>query len=330
MVWAGALTAFQESPYTFVICAFLLAVVHLTSLFRSVVIYGSGFLALAISNVFVHGTPLGTNGVVFIELGAAVVFAALVSMLLSRATRNGIAAEERLQETLEAQEHEIQRRTAELQEVNERLLERVGEREVLLREIHHRVKNNLQILGSILRLTADNADRHDALRLLQSAEQRVYSMAMVHQQLYDTDHLEAVDLHDYLHALCSYVVDSYEDHGIAPVNCGIEACRVGIDLAVNIGLILTEGLSNAFSHAFSPDQSDRRVSVSLRCTADELHLEIRDNGRGFSPETAGSSESMGLGLSLIENLVSQLHGKLEYRVESGTAVQCTIPYFPPR
>jgi two-component sensor histidine kinase len=137
----------------------------------------------------------------FLEVLAMLVAAGIVSILLYRQRVRTLEAEERLRGRNRSQEGEIAIRTEDLNR-------RLKEREVLLREIHHRVKNNLQILASILRLSEEYRNGKDPEMFLRGAEQRIVSMAMVHQQLDDSANLENVDLADYLSDLSAYVINT--------------------------------------------------------------------------------------------------------------------------
>ena len=203
---------------------------------------------------------------------------------------------------------------------NARLLEetqrRLGEKEVLLKEVHHRVKNNLQVISSLLSLQSariSDAGVKDALR---ESQNRVRSMALIHEKLYQSSDLAQVDFAGYLRSLVNFLAQSYRqqaDH----VALDVQATSVRLDLetAIPCGLIVNELVSNSLKHAF-PDGRSGVVAVSLQ--PDEIGrwcLRVSDDGVGYvaTPHTSRSS----LGLSLVETLTAQLGGTITVSTEQG-------------
>ncbi len=329
VVWAGALTAFQGTAYTFLIIAFILGATHLTSMGMTVVIYSGGLVSFAATMIALYGTPFHHGVALAMEILAMLVSAAIVSRILYRARTDRFVAEESLQALAAKQRKQIANRTKQLRSINATLKQRVKEREVLLREIHHRVKNNLQILASLLHLSEAHPPRGGAKGLLKSTESRILSMALVHQRLYDNDGLESVDLSSYLAELSGYVVGSHQQRHQPVIKKALRSCDVSVDMALNLGLIATEALSNAIAHAFPDDQSECRVEIGCSQENGEIRLWVRDNGRGF-PEgapkgTKTNRKRHGLGLLLIESLTEQLGGTLSVENDGGTSLTCSIP-----
>ncbi len=203
---------------------------------------------------------------------------------------------------------------------NARLLEetqrRLGEKEVLLKEVHHRVKNNLQVISSLLSLQSariSDAGVKDALR---ESQNRVRSMALIHEKLYQSSDLAQVDFAGYLRSLVNFLAQSYRqqaDH----VALDVQATSVRLDLetAIPCGLIVNELVSNSLKHAF-PDGRSGSITVSLQ--PDEVGrwcLRVSDDGVGYvsAPNTSRSS----LGLSLVETLTAQLGGTITVSTEHG-------------
>lgn len=240
-------------------------------------VYSGAFAAYVVALTLQRGTPLADGMVLFLEVIAMTVTAGIVSVLLYRQRVQTLEAEYRLRRKNQDQEREIAIRTDDLNQ-------RLREREVLLREIHHRVKNNLQILASILRLSAEHRNGKDPEVFLRGAEQRIVSMAMVHQQLDDTENLERIDLENYLSALIAYVIASFQASSEITFTLNLQSIRVSIDMGVNLGLLTTEVLSNALEHAFDQEQSNRQVSLSVQSDGARLVLVVRDNGKGICPE----------------------------------------------
>lgn len=197
------------------------------------------------------------------------------------------------------------------QEALERALQ---QKDTLLREVHHRSKNNMQIISSLLNLEAERAGRSEVSQPLQKMRARIRSMALVHEKLYQSDDLERVDLAEYAEKLSSEVV-SLHSAGLART-IDAEEIPVDIDFAVPFGLILNELLTNSLQHGFDAD-SRGTVSITIRRDAEFIRLEIRDDGRGI-PQEFDIRQSDSLGLRLVSALVEQLHGSIMARRDGGT------------
>ncbi|HKK48838.1 MAG TPA: sensor histidine kinase [Alkalispirochaeta sp.] len=319
LVWAAVLATFQETPYTLFIVAFFVSTVFLIPPKESVLIYTATFIAYAAALAVRAGSPLAHGTTIFIEVLAMTVTAGVVSVLLYRQRVQTLEAEQSLLRQNRLQEQEIANRTEDLNR-------RLREREVLLREIHHRVKNNLQILASLLKLSEHHGNGQDAETRIRGAEQRIASMAMVHQQLGHTDDFENVDLGRYLTDLGEYVVDEYHTGSEISLTLDLQSIVVSIDMAVNLGLLVTEVLSNAVQHAFDPEQSDRVVRLSAWRQDSELCLAVQDNGKGFCPDHLEHTVREGLGLVLIDSISTQLGAMMTYECANGTTCRFQIPF----
>jgi PAS domain S-box-containing protein len=198
------------------------------------------------------------------------------------------------------------------------------EKETLLKEIHHRVKNNLQVTSSLLRLQADRIENEFAKRALREGQDRIRSMALVHELLYRSKDLSRVDLGEYVRDLSRQLLRS---HAVEPSQVRIEtklaAVPVAIDLAVPCGLILNELVSNALKHAF-PAGRRGTVHIELRPRAGFDELIVRDDGVGMPAEVDFLTGST-LGLRLIRTLADQIEAELEVRATGGTEVRLRIP-----
>jgi two-component sensor histidine kinase len=182
-----------------------------------------------------------------------------------------------------------------------------SEREVLLREIYHRVKNNLQIVQSLLRLGSRGL--HDEQREpFENAVRRIGAMARVHTLLYNSPDLASIDFKDYLDGLVKEIADAFgaEERGIDTV-LDAESMRVSLDTAVPLAFIAAEILTNAFKHAF-PGSRRGKVTITARREGDSGLLMITDNGVGL-PKDARSIRP--LGLTIVTKLVQQIGGTLE-------------------
>lgn len=199
------------------------------------------------------------------------------------------------------------------------------EKEVLLKEIHHRVKNNLQIITSLLNLQSAQIKDPEAVMLFRESQSRVRSMALIHEKLYQSKDLARIDFDGYVHDLMVYLFRSYAANP-DQIRMHIETHDIflGIDTAIPCGLIISELVTNTIKYAF-PDGKRGNLYVSLG-PEDEgnLLLYVRDDGVGF-PENFNWRESDSLGLQLVSTLSSQLHGKIEVSGQGGTSFRITFP-----
>jgi PAS domain S-box-containing protein len=200
------------------------------------------------------------------------------------------------------------------------------EKEVLLREIHHRVKNNLQIISSLLRLQARRLDDATIGQVFLESQRRIESMAKIHEYLYRSDHLQVIDFHAYLRDLGHQLLQAY-DRGELKVALEITGGNVdlSVDEAIPCGLIFSEAVSNSLKHAF-PGGRAGAIEVTLdRPDPGRLSLMIRDNGRGF-PAGFDPGRVDSLGLKLVHQLAHQLNGSLEVFSSDGAAIRMTFPF----
>ena len=198
------------------------------------------------------------------------------------------------------------------------------EKETLLKEIHHRVKNNLQVTSSLLKLQAERIEDESAKRALREGQGRIRSMALVHELLYRSKDLSRVDLGQYVRDLSRQLLRS---HVSEPSNIRIESNLVPvplpIDLAVPCGLVLNELVSNALKHAF-PGGRRGTVYIELQPGEDFHDLVVRDDGVGM-PAGIDFHTGSTLGLRLVRTLADQIEGKLLVRGNGGTEVRLRIP-----
>jgi len=192
------------------------------------------------------------------------------------------------------------------------------EKEFLLKEIHHRVKNNLGIVTSLLELQSAQTVDTNVIDAMQATQNRVYSMSMIHQRLYQGKNLAAIDMNDYFINLGGHVINSYGAENRIVLECDIESIELDIDTAIPLGLIVNELITNALKYAF-PDNRDGVIKISLkRAINDLLELEVIDNGIGFNEDE--TTVESGFGTQLIKLLIQQLDGKMEYKSKEGTSV----------
>ena len=192
-------------------------------------------------------------------------------------------------------------------------------KEALLREVHHRVKNNLAVICSLFYLQASHINDEDTVQIFHQMENRVHSMALVHETLYGSENLARIDFAKYAGTLTKDILASYEDPNVSVrLRSELEPTVMSIDLAVPCGLILNELVSNAFKHAF-PNGARGEIELSLHKEANgECVLCVKDDGVGVPAEIDINATSS-LGLKLIRALTRQIHGSFELiRVQPGT------------
>ncbi|HUT93745.1 MAG TPA: histidine kinase dimerization/phosphoacceptor domain -containing protein [Thermoguttaceae bacterium] len=203
-------------------------------------------------------------------------------------------------------------------EVEERLRASLGEKELLLKEVHHRVKNNLQVISSLLSLQAQELRDPRMVRLFQESQGRIRSMALIHEQLYRSTDLAHIDFAAYAHELIGHVSQGL-GNGAARVNIRLEIqpLPLPLDLAIPCGMIVNELVANALEHAF-PDGRAGEIRVGLSLDDAGYLLTVADNGVGM-PGELSDGEATSMGLKVVQALARQIHGKLDVQLHEGTA-----------
>ena len=193
------------------------------------------------------------------------------------------------------------------------------EKELLLREIYHRVKNNMQIVSSLLSLQARQIDDPRIREIFKESQGRVRSMALVHEKLYMSKDLSRIDFSSYLDSLTRHLIQSYQvDPNLIHLELNVENVDLDIHTAVPCGLIVNELVSNSLKHAF-PEGRKGRIAVELRRLDGRLQLKLGDDGIGF-PEGFDLKNTETLGMQIVMLLVSQIEGTIELRREDGSTV----------
>ncbi|HQV52240.1 MAG: PAS domain S-box protein [Flavobacteriales bacterium] len=204
-----------------------------------------------------------------------------------------------------------------------KLMQSLGEKEVLLQEVHHRVKNNLQIISSILSLQSAHVGNDERiLELLRDSRDRIRSMSFIHESLYQTKDFSSIDLANYIDGLSSNLMMSYSLNGKIALHKDLKSTNLVLDQAIPCGLILNELISNALKHAF-PDEREGEVRIKLENTEEQVRITISDNGigvkQGFDAELDGN-----LGLELVHTLAEQLDGKIQLVIGEGVTYLLTF------
>lgn len=200
----------------------------------------------------------------------------------------------------------------------------LAEKEVLLREVHHRVKNNLQVVSSLLSLQANTVQDVAARVALEESRERIQSIALAHEFLYRSDHLAQVDFHAYLKKLVAVLAAPFARPEVSiDLQLGEGRLELPIDVTVPCGLLINELLTNALRHAF-PSGSPGHVTISCTQEGEACVLCVIDDGVGVSPGAVGGQPQT-LGLRLVSSLVRQLGGALEVRVANGSSFCIRFP-----
>jgi hypothetical protein len=207
--------------------------------------------------------------------------------------------------------------------IEERIKQSLLEKEILLKEVHHRVKNNLQVISSILNLQANYIRDQSVLDTLRELQNRIKSMALIHENLYQNKDISLLNFGDYILNLTQNLVHSYKMYG-GDVNLvhNIEDVHLNLDYSIPCGLIVNELVSNAFKHAF-PNNTRGSVEVSIRRQDQHVLLEVADNGVGFRSDLDFRNTDS-LGLQLVNALVDQISGNIVQQTSNGTRYTITF------
>ncbi|MBN1234455.1 MAG: PAS domain S-box protein [Methanotrichaceae archaeon] len=199
----------------------------------------------------------------------------------------------------------------------EQLKSSLEEKEVLLKEVHHRVKNNMQVISSLLNLQSDSIKDPRIIEILKESRNRVRSMAVIHEKLYKSADFKHIDFGEYIRNLAADLLKSYRSMpGGIQLRINVEDAILGIDTAIPCGLIINELVSNALKHAF-PEDRKGEINIELFRNGDRFTLIVSDNGIGF-PEGLDFRQTESLGLQLVRTLTQQLGGTIELYRNCGT------------
>ena len=199
----------------------------------------------------------------------------------------------------------------------------LAEKEILLREVHHRVKNNLMTVIGLIKMQGNKVDNEMINPLLQELEGRIRSIAMVHESLHKSENLASIDLQNYIESMSSHIRAQFGAERDIRFSVQAAGVMVDLDIAVSCGLILNELIANAYKHAFPGDKpragEDRcEIAVAVKHEGGNLILTVADNGIGL-PAGLDWKKSETLGLNLIKMLSQQLNGTIEMDRTKGTA-----------
>jgi len=212
-----------------------------------------------------------------------------------------------------------QKRNQELLALNTQLDIKNKQNELLLKEIHHRVKNNLELVKSLISLQSAQMEDSPTKEAMMASQNRVQSMGIIHQKLYQGENLGSIEMKDYFLNLGEGILDSFNAEDKVKIECAMDNLELDVDTAVPIGLIVNELLTNALKYAF-PEDKNGTIQISLsQSTPEILILKVADNGVG--KENGLAHKGTGFGSQLIQLLTQQLNGKMIEKIEKGTSVE---------
>jgi two-component sensor histidine kinase len=207
------------------------------------------------------------------------------------------------------------------QKSNMQLRHLVDEKEWLLKEVHHRVKNNLQTVLSLLESQARTLS-NDALYAIQDSQNRVYAMSLIHKKLYQSSEVASIGMEDYLRDLLQHLRQSLSDSKSIRFPLDLDPVKLDVSQAVPIGLIVNEAVTNAIKYAFPEKHERDQIAVSLKQRDNQVELRIEDNGVGFSSEMKEHSGS--LGLKLMKGLTGDIDGDFQMKTSAGVSITVTF------
>lgn len=219
----------------------------------------------------------------------------------------------------------VQDQLAERELAEQQLKSSLEEKGVLLKEIHHRVKNNMQLISSLLSLQSGYITDEATLLAMRDSKDRIKAMALVHEKLYGAEDLSMLDFDGYAESLVSGLIRSYgAETTEITTRLEIQKLAVDVDTAVSCGLIINELVSNALKYAFAPQKGGEILIELCQENSDHLILKVEDNGVGF-PAEVDFRETDSLGLQLVCMMVEQLDGKIELDSSNGSRFQIIFP-----
>lgn len=231
-----------------------------------------------------------------------------------------------LEDKSDVLEIEISKRTSELLEQKKSLEEKNTEKEILLKEIHHRVKNNLQIIVSLLNLKSRKFEDQKVIDAINETQNRIISMSLVHQRMYQTTDFVALDFKEYSELLFQNIrmLYSVKEKGIKHTNFITSDIKVDIETAIPLGLVINELITNSFKHAFKDNKDSKEISIYMDVTKEGVYVfKYKDNGYGM-PNNTDQVTSQSLGIQLINALVEQINGEMIQYNEDGAVFEITF------
>ena len=220
-----------------------------------------------------------------------------------------------------------QKRNKEMNEKNQALEQLVRDKEWLVKEIHHRVKNNFHIVASLLEIQSSYLKNKEALSAIKESQHRIHSMSIIHQKLYQSETLSTIHMPEYIYELVEYLRESYSIRENIGFSLQIENIELNHASAITLGLILNEAITNAIKYAFA-ETEEGKIAISLAHISDsQILLSIADNGRGL-PSDFSSKIGASMGMELLQGLTDDLGGSFSIETNEGTHIKIIFDYKP--
>ena len=219
---------------------------------------------------------------------------------------------------------QLKKRNTQIQSQNKVISKALSDKDVLLREIHHRVKNNLQLVSSLLTLQGRSVDSDSAIQAIKEGQTRVRSMALIHQDLYHKESLTEIGVKGYVEKLTSELFATYRiDTNLISLSMDVDDMELDVDTLIPLGLIINELLTNSLKYAF-PAEREGSLLVSLSKSDNQIELVVKDDGVGYDPTEVRDDS---FGSTLIAALTEQLEGVISFetKLDGGTSVTIVIP-----
>lgn len=219
----------------------------------------------------------------------------------------------------------VDQRTGELRneietriEAEQELEKSLEEKTILLKEIHHRVKNNLAVINALFQLQVNKTENREAIDLLTDSQHRIQTIAAIHDQLYQTELFSSLEMENFIEKLAANISQSFQQAGKkVSSELNVDNITLNMTQAIPCGLLLNEMITNAYKHAF-PGRSEGKITITLKNEGKKVRIAVSDDGVGIGDE---NSQSGSIGMTLIKTLTSQLRGKLSISNENGTTIQ---------
>ena len=226
---------------------------------------------------------------------------------------------------LSLQKEEIDKQNVTLQKLNNAQTLLLNEKEWLLREIHHRVKNNLQVVNSLLASQAAFLKDRTAIKAMKESQHRVRAMSLIHQKLYNSENHSSIFMPQYVGELVEYLKDSFNIEQKIFFQLEIEPIWLDVTKVIPLGLILNETITNAFKYAF-PHSPEDKISIEFKGEGDKITLIVADNGRGL-PKNYTHSKNESFGMTLMQGMAEDLEGNFALENHHGTKITVTFDNF---
>ena len=247
--------------------------------------------------------------------------------LVKNVTIGGIALLFIIMGLLYRQYRHKQQSTKVILQKNEQLQHFLDEKEWLVKEIHHRVKNNFHIVASLLEIQSSYLKNQEALSAIKESQHRIHSMSIIHQKLYQSGTLSTIHMPEYIYELVEYLRESYSIRENVAFSLQIENIELNHASAITLGLILNEAITNSIKYAFTKTV-DSKISISLTHISDsQILLSIVDNGRGL-PTDFDSKIGASMGMELLQGLTDDLGGSFSIETKNGTQIKIIFGYKP--